>query len=589
MALAPASAERLRPVRRILAAFFARKAPVACGVLATVSGALALLSMPVLAGQALDAARTGDASLVEWCAIAFLVAAAVEGTLRWTARRLLIGESRRAEEELKRAIQRHVVRLPVTTIDAARTGDLLSRMSQDVELLRFVTGPLLLYGAQALVVVPGGLVLIFRSSTAVALGAGLLFAVMAFGLRWLAPRIERRADAAQAALAKIAEHAAERAVAIRVVQAFHRFAAEDRSMKARAADLAERGYAVAKLQSLVDLLIHVAVELVVLLGLAVGAVEVARGRSTPGALLEYWALLGVQLGPLMTLGFVFGGLPRAFAAGRRVEEIFDWPAETIRGSALPKGHGRLTVRDLSWSHPGGATPVLTSVSFELEPGTTLAIVGAVGSGKSTLLDLILRLREPPPGTIFLDGQDVLEIAPKALRARFAVALQDPFLFSDSIAANVRLGADDADVAAASADAGLAPDLLAMPDGLATVVGERGVTLSGGQRQRVALARALASGRQVLVLDDTMSAVDHATESRILANLRARHLSDRTAIVVTHRLSAARDADRILVLDGGRVTGFGTHAELVATCPIYATTWRRQREHDALESVQEGAP
>lgn len=569
-------------MRRILAAFFARPLPVTAGIASTVTAALVLLAMPVLAGRALDPARVADAAGVQRAALLFLACAAGEGTLRWLARRLLIGESRRAEESLKRAIERHVVRLPVASVDAARTGDLLSRMSQDVELLRFVTGPLLLYGTQALIVVPGGIALVMRSSTAVAIGAGLLFAVMAIGLRWLGPRIERRSDAAQQALAAIAEHTSERAVGIRVVQAFHRLLAEDRAMTAKASEVAERGYAVARLQALVDLVIHVAVELVVLLGLAVGAIEVARGASTPGALLEYWALLGVQLGPLMALGFVFGGLPRAFAAGHRVEAIFANPRETVLGGTLPAGPGRLEVRGLTWSHPGAASPVLQDVSFTLEPGTTLAIVGTVGSGKSTLVDLVMRLREPPRGAVFLDGHDVLDLAPAALRAHFAVALQDPFLFSDTIAANVRFGADDADVAAAVADAGLGPDLAALAAGVETVVGERGVTLSGGQRQRVALARALASRRPVLVLDDTLSAVDHATESRILANLRARHLSGRTAIVVTHRLSAARHADRILVLEAGRVAAFGPHAELVRSCTTYAATWRSQREQSALE-------
>lgn len=577
--------QRLAPLRPIVAPFLVRRGPVLLGAGATIGAALALLSMPVLAGRALDAARGGDAGTVTTLAAAFAAAAIFEGALRMSARRLLIGASRRAEESLKARIAHHIARLPVPTIEAERTGDLISRLTQDVELLRFVTGPLLLYGAQAAIVVPGGVAIVMRSSVGVAAGAAILFVAMVVALRRLSPLIERRSTRAQEALAAISDHAAERAVGIRVLQVFHRMVAEDRAMRELAGELATRGYAVARLQAVVNAVIHLAVELVVLVGLVFGAIEVARGRSTPGALLEYWALLGVQLGPLMALGFVFSGMPRALAAGRRVERILELPMETDAGEGTIAGPGRIHVRGLTFRHAPDREPILRDVSFDVEPGTTLGIVGPVGSGKSTILDLLLRLREPPPGALFVDGVDVLTIAPAALRGRFAVALQDPFLFSDTIANNVRLGRDAADVGLATSAAGLDPDLASMPSGTETVVGERGVTLSGGQRQRVALARALASDRPVLALDDTLSAVDHATEARILANLRT-HAEKRTTIVVTHRLSAVRDADRILVLDEGRVVGFGPHHELLRDCPQYAETWRRQREHAALESSPE---
>jgi ATP-binding cassette subfamily B multidrug efflux pump len=236
---------------------------------------------------------------------------------------------------------------------------------------------------------------------------------------------------------------------------------------------------------------------------------------------------------------------------------------------------------------GANRPALDDVSVRVTAGTTLAVVGPVGSGKSTLVGLLARLRDVPPGTVFLDGLDVDAVPVDALRAAFAFVPQDGFLFSASIRDNVAYARatppGDAEVRAALDAAGLGTDLDAMPDGMATVVGERGITLSGGQRQRATIARALVADAPVLVVDDALSAVDTRTEARILDGLR-RARAGRTAIVVAHRLSTVRDADRILVLDGGRVVESGTHDELAAAGGWYARTWRAQRLMTAMEEL-----
>jgi ATP-binding cassette subfamily B protein len=575
----PLDLAALAPLGRIWRPYLARPAVVVGGVLAAALGAALLLALPVAAGLVLDAARAGDGSAVTRHALWFGAAALAEAGFRYLARRLLIGASRRAEEGLKNRLVRHILRLPIGWFDRARAGDLVSRLTQDVEALRFTTGPALLYGVQALVVLPGGIALVLDTSPWLGLAATLCFAAMFAALRALAPALRRESWAVQDALGAIAERAGEVFGAIRLIQAAHRIAAENRAMGERSAAHLRHGVALARTQARTNLAIHLAGELVLLAGLGFGALAVGTGGATPGELLEFYALLGVQVAPLMALGFVLGGLPRALGAAERVEEVLRVEREA-RGGDAPGPDPRIEVRGLTFAHPGSRQPVLRDVSLTIEPGQTVGLCGAVGSGKSTLLQLLLRLYDPPRGTVLLDGRDVLDLDPDALRRRFAVALQDPFLFRDRIAENVRFGSEGADVAAAVRDAGLEPDLDALPSGLETVVGERGATLSGGQRQRVALARALAADRSVTMLDDVLSAVDQHTERQVLGKLRAR-LAGRTVLIATHRLSAVRDADRIVFLERGRVLATGRHEELLARCPPYRRAWRAQCEAAAL--------
>jgi ATP-binding cassette subfamily B protein len=255
--------------------------------------------------------------------------------------------------------------------------------------------------------------------------------------------------------------------------------------------------------------------------------------------------------------------------------------------------GSIEIRDLTFTYPGADRPVLEHVSLEIEAGQTAAFVGATGSGKSTLISLLPRLHEPPPGTVFLDGVDVREIPLATVRRTIGFVPQEPFLFSDTIAENVAFGVPtdsrrglqtpasvDADVEAASAIARLDKDVATFPKGYATLVGERGITLSGGQKQRTALARALIVDPRILVLDDALSAVDTYTEEEILTRLREA-IRDRTAIIVSHRISTVRDADQIFVLDQGRIAERGSHAELVAHRGIYAALYRKQLLEEEL--------
>lgn len=582
-----------RPLRML----WAHRAPLLLGLLLVPVHAAVLLWMPRLLGNALDGLQLasgstpeeGRALLRHSCQWLFALALA-EAISRYISRKTLIDVSRRVEQQLKDAAVAHLHRLPIAWFDRARTGDVISRLTQDAELVRFVMGPLLLHGGSALCLLPAGAWLMASMSVPVTLACAGGFLVLFLLMRLVLPRLHRWSKKSQEAVGQISQRAQEDFAGIRVVQ---QFALQDREQAAMATR--NRRYLLAnlrltRLRALLSSLTHSTSGLVLLAVLAVGGHQVIQGNLTVGELFQFTGYLGLMTFPLEILGWTIATLPRAHAAGLRIEELFEVEPATA-GGATPPLRGRLEVRRLTFTYPGADRPALRDLSFTLEPGQKLGLVGTVGSGKSTLLALLLRFYEPPRGSILIDGHDLLDLDPDAVRRLFALAAQEPFLFSDTIAANVAFaaaaGADATALADPVAAAALDQDLPRLPAGLETVVGERGVTLSGGQKQRVALARALASDRPILLLDDTLSAVDTVTERRILRGLaQSRH--NRTLVVASHRISVLQDADLILVLDRGAVIESGRHADLLALHGRYADACRRQSEAAALaDELEDG--
>ncbi|MEZ5963788.1 MAG: ABC transporter ATP-binding protein [Planctomycetota bacterium] len=584
----------LRPYRRTLVVG-ALCPPVVAG--------LGLLVTARLAGT-VDALRQGGAEstfdLRRACLVLLALGAAI-ALLRFLARYLLVLVSRALERDLKNELLAHLQRLPIAYFDRAGTGDLVSRMTQDVELVRFMFGPALLYGTSAAVVIPGALAMMLALSPLLTAAIALAFVLLLLSSRRLMPRLQEASKRVQEAIGAISDRALEDFVGIRVLLTFARARHENARLTDLSQNYLEENVKLTRLRALYNLAIHVSTDCVTLAVLVVGGYEVVRGHLSTGELFQFLLLLGLVSWPLIAIGWILATYPRARAAMARIEEIFAQELEpgaaasgAVAGAAVgaPALRGDLEVRGLTFSYPGRTGPALRDVSFDLRAGQRLGLVGPVGCGKSTLVALLLRLYEPPPGTIFVDGHDVLALDPRALRRTFAVAPQDPFLFTDTIAANVRFGALDG-VAAERVDAAvhasaLEQDLPDLQQGLDTVVGERGVTLSGGQKQRLSLARALCSDRPALVLDDTLSAVDHATERRILDRLRVA-CAGRTTLVASHRLSAVAEADLILVLDDGKVVQRGTHRTLLAQPGAYARYHRLQTEADALETFGDDAP
>jgi ATP-binding cassette subfamily B protein len=532
------------------------------------------------------------------CLLLLLVGVLI-ALLRFTSRYVLILISRYVERDLKRDLLAHLQRLPVQFFDRAGTGDLVSRLTQDVELVRFMIGPAVLYGSAAVVVIPGTMAIMAMLSPLLTAAIAAAFVLLLLSSRRLMPKLQAASEKVQAAIGAVSDRALEDFMGIRVLLAFARARAEHARMAVLSQRYLEENVALTRLRALYDLCIHVSTDCVTLAVLVIGGYEVMRGQLSTGELFQFLLLLALVTWPLIAIGWILSTYPRAKAAMARIEEIFAHELEP-GARPLPSGgprtlRGDIDVRGLTFTYPGRPGPALDNVSFTLCAGKKLGLVGPVGSGKSTLLALLLRLYDPPRGTIFVDGHDVLDLDPRVLRRTFAVAPQDPFLFSDTVAGNVRFGArrpgegsadtprglDDAAVEAAVRTAALDQDLADLHDGMRTLVGERGVTLSGGQKQRLSLARALHADRAALVLDDTLSAVDHATERRILHQLAAAR-GGRTAIVASHRLSVLADADLILVLEAGRIVQRGAHGALTRVPGPYARAHRLQTEAHALE-------
>ncbi len=556
---------------------------VSLGLLLVPVHAAVMLYMPHLLGEALDqlSAGSGRAALAATCWL-LLGLAAVEAASRFTSRKLLIDASRLVEQTLKDDLVRHLNRLPIAWFDRAKTGDLTSRMTQDVEMVSLVLGPMLLHGGSTLCLLPPGLLLMLSMDVPVALTSLGAFAAVFVAMKTVLPRLHAWSKRSQEAIAEVSQQAQEDFAGIRVVQQFDRVPRELAAMATKNRRYLLANLRMVRLRALLNALTHSASGLVMLGVLVVGGHEVITGDLTVGQLFQFTGYLALMTFPLQILGWTIAMIPRALAAAERIEELFEAPQEP-GGGARPSEQGDVTVRGLTFTYPGADRPALQDVDFHLPAGRKLGLVGPVGSGKSTLMALLLRFYDPPRGTVFVDGEDVLDLDPRALRARFALAPQEPFLFSDTLGNNVTF--DDPSVDAARRDAAIAAaaldqDLPQLQEGVDTLVGERGVTLSGGQKQRASLARAVLSERQGLLLDDTLSAVDPLTERRILAGVRSAR-AGRTVVAASHRLSVTADADRSLWLAGGAVVERGAHRDLVRAGGRYAAAWRLQTQARAL--------
>ncbi len=527
------------------------------------------------------------AKLGRYALMYFGIALAGAGFRFWM-RRHVIGVSRAIEFDLRNDLFAHLQRLPAGYYHEHRTGEIMSRATNDVAAVRMMVGPGILYLFNTVAVATASIAFMLRISPRLTLYTLIPLPLVSFSVWYFGDRIHRRFETIQAQFAAIAARVQENLSGVRLVRAF---AIEDRE-QAEFRELNEE-YRRRNLDLITTSgLFHPGLAflsgLAALLALYLGGREVIQGTISLGQFVAFTAYLGTLNWPVVALGWVISLWQRGMASFARIDEILATaPAVRTRPGARALEHprGAIEFRDLTFRYPGADRDVLRGVSLAIAPGTTVAFVGRTGSGKSTLLQLLPRVFDPPPGTVFVDGHDVLELDLASLRAAIAVVPQETFLFSDTLAANIAYGVADADEAAivrAGTIAHLHPDVARFPDGWRTRVGERGITLSGGQRQRTAIARALLRGGPVLLLDDCLSSVDTHTEEAILKGLRDE-MRRRTSLIVSHRVSTVCDADLIVVLDDGAIVERGTHAELLALGGRYAELHRLQQLEEELEA------
>jgi ATP-binding cassette subfamily B protein len=539
--------------------------------------------------------------------------ALVGGAFRFLMRRILIGASRDVEYDVRNAFFARLQQMPLAYYQARRTGDLMSRATNDLNAVRTMIGPAVMYSSNTIIVFVVAIVLMASIDARLTLIALLPLPLVSVSVKYFGSAIHTRFEAIQAQLSDLSAVVQEALSGVRVVRAYNQEPHELARFRAANDEYIRRNRALIRLQGLFYPSMTLFLGFGSLLVLWLGSREAIRGRISVGEFVAFNAYLVMLSWPMIAFGWVTNILQRGMASCKRMLEVLDAAPEIDDRAVSPAGRaviirGAIEIRDLTFSYPTATTPALDHVSLRIEAGETAAFIGATGSGKSTLISLLPRLHEPPPGTVFVDGVDVREIPVARLRAAIGFVPQEPFLFSDTIAENIAFGvhADprtvqatesrtprtiptsegpistslDARIRAAAAVARLDKDVEAFPKGYDTLVGERGITLSGGQKQRTAIARALMVDPRLLILDDALSAVDTYTEEEILVRLRGV-MRQRTSLIVSHRVSTVRDADRIFVLDRGRIAEQGRHDELVAKRGLYASLHRRQLLEEEL--------
>jgi ABC-type multidrug transport system fused ATPase/permease subunit len=544
---------------------------------ALVSFALAAAAMgmgvliPYLVGRTVDEIRQGGADL--W---PLAIAVAGAGLLRLlfsVVRRLVAGRvSLGVEYDLRNLMYAHLHSLELAFFDAQQTGQLMSRSTVDLQSVRFFLGYGLIFMLQSAltILIAAGVMLAVNAKLAVVALAPMPVVI------WVAFRYGRRNRPAtqevQQRIAELTAEAEENVSGIRVVKAF----AQERRQLRRFNDAVRRVFDQSMVSTRLRAFYSPLIGFLPQLGLAgilfVGGRQAIDGSITVGEFVAFYGYVLMLTSPMRMLGIALGMAQRAVASGARVFELLDREPRLVAPAdapPLPDGGGRVELRDVSFAYDGG-DPVLRGVDLDVEAGRTVALVGPTGSGKTTLVMLIPRLYDVQEGSVVVDGADVRSVDPGPLRHQVAVVSDDAFLFSASLRENIayaRPDASDSDVLESARRAGLDELIDSLPDGLETLVGERGLTLSGGQRQRVAIARALLAEPRILILDDATSSVDATTESRIKDALR-EVMRGRTTFVIAHRLSTIALADEVVVLEDGRVAARGTHDELMEDSDLY---------------------
>jgi ATP-binding cassette subfamily B multidrug efflux pump len=535
--------------------------------------------------------RGGQFHEVQSAVLLLLAVALIGGVARYGMRELLNSGSRRVETDLRDQLYDHLQRMSAEFYDRYPTGDVMARTTNDLLAVRMVAGPALMYlvdtTIRTLLVAP----VMMAISPRLTLLALLPLLGLPVAMVVLGRVIHQRTQAIQAQFSELTSHAHENLSGVRVVRSYRQEDAEIAHFRALNDIYQERNLGLARVQGSFFPLLSLLGGLSGLTVLYAGGMLVMSRAVTVGEFVAFGVYLAMLVWPMIALGWAVNLVQRGAASMGRINQLFrERPA--ITGAALPvalppaAGARGLEFQNVWFSYPGARERgwVLQDITFKVEPGSSLAIVGATGSGKSTLVDLIVRTYDPDRGAVFIDGVDVRRLSLEELRHAVGFVPQETFLFGETLRRNILLGApNDGRLERVSEVAQLTEALPALPEGYDTLLGERGINLSGGQKQRTAIARALAQDPPLFVLDDALSAVDTNTEARILAGLRDA-LAGRTSIIVSHRLVAVRDADMILVLDGGRIVERGTHSELLAAGGRYWELLRRQQMEEELEEA-----
>jgi ATP-binding cassette, subfamily B, multidrug efflux pump len=543
---------------------------------------------PQIIQRAIDGLKLGITwrQLLVW-ALLLVAVVLIKGVFQFLTRWIMIGISRDIEFDLRNDLFRHLESLSYSFYQRTRTGDIMARATNDLNAVRMLLGPAIMYTANTVVFTVGALAFMLHISPRLTLYAFLPLPAISIVIQYFGRRIHERFERIQAMFSDISARAQENFSGARVVRAYVQEEAEIASFEKANEEYIRRSLKLVRLMGMLWPTLETTLGLAVVLVLWLGGREVLLGRISVGQFVAFNTYMVQLTWPIIALGWVINIFQRGTASMGRINEILiEKPeiADTPAPNVPQEIEGEIEFRNLNFAYNG--TPVLHDIHLRIPAGSSVAIVGPTGSGKTTLVDLIPRIYDAAPGSVLIDGLSIRDYPIETLRRNIGFVPQETFLFSDTIRENIAFGTDhvsDEQVHNAAAGASIAADIESFPEQYRTIVGERGITLSGGQKQRTAIARAIIRNPRILILDDALSSVDTHTEDKILNHLR-EVMRGRTTIFISHRVSTVRNADRIAVLHGGRLVELGTHDELIEQNGYYTDLYNKQLLEEELAEV-----
>jgi ATP-binding cassette subfamily B protein len=515
---------------------------------------------------------------------AILVMALLKGFFTFLTRQTIIVVSRLIEFDLKNDIYAHYQALPTSFYRRNNTGDLMARISEDVSKVRMYLGPGIMYGLNLFTLFAILIPYMFSVNVRLTLYTLIPLPILSLSIYYVNNIINRRSEEIQRSLSGLSTYVQEAFSGIRVIKSFVRETDSANKFVDASNDYQDKSIKLAFVNALFIPLVIGLIGLSSVITVFVGGAEVIRGAVSPGVIAEFIIYVNMLTWPVTSLGWITSIIQRAAASQKRINEFMHTENDIISGEISQEIKGDVKLEHVSFVYPDSGIRALDDISFSVEAGQSIAIVGTTGSGKSTIANIISRLYDVEDGKVQVDGVDIRDYDLHSLRSQIGYVPQDVFLFSDTILSNIAFGTvqmEQERIEHAAFNADLKTTIDDFPEGFATKLGERGITLSGGQKQRVSIARAIARDPKILILDDCLSAVDTKTENTILTSLKDIMLH-RTTIIISHRVSSAKLADKIVVLDGGKIVEQGTNESLLSKNGVYKTLYDKQMQADEAE-------